>query len=53
MIKYREIEQITITIVDQDGKPVDFGTNNGERPPQLWSVLLTIEPDELKLTSHV
>lgn len=41
------IESMTITLVDQDGKEVDLGTDNGALPPELWSVQLDISPIEM------
>ena len=41
------IESMTITLVDQDGKEIDLGTDNGTLPPELWSVQLDISPVEM------
>ncbi len=48
-INVKRIESITITLTSQDGDSVDFNTNGGQRDPERWSVLLSIEADELKL----
>ena len=40
------IESMTLTLIDQDGKEVDMGTDNGTLPPELWSVQLDIEEVE-------
>ena len=40
------VESMTITLVDQDGRDVDLGTDNGTLPPELFSVQLDIEPVE-------
>ena len=46
-ITSRNIGYITITLVDDSGKDIDLGTNNGTLSPELWSVLITISQDEL------
>ena len=48
----RRLDQITITLTDQDGKDIDMNTNNGIRAPEAWGVLLTIENEELKLSHN-
>ena len=42
-INVQRIESITITLVDQDGKDLDLGTDGGILDPELWSVVLSIE----------
>ena len=39
----RRIDTITITLVDQDWKDIDIGTQGGTKIAELWSVLITIE----------
>ena len=38
------IENMTITLVDQDNNPIDMGSMNGTHIPNLFSMVLTIEP---------
>ena len=38
------IESMTITLVDQDGKEIVMGTDNGTLSPELFSVQIDIEP---------
>ena len=51
-INIKRIETITITITDQNGIEVDMGTNGGIYEPEAWSVLLTIESEDLKLSHN-
>ena len=51
-INVKRIESITITLTSQTGEMVDMGTDGGLNEPEAFSVLLTIESDELRLTSH-
>ena len=46
-INIRRIENITITLTDQNGNDIDIGSDNGAQSPELWSVYLTIEPIEM------
>ena len=38
------IENMTITLVDQDNNPIDMGSMNGTHTPEAFSMVLTIEP---------
>jgi len=51
-ITSRRIDQITITLTDQDGKDIDMNTNNGARAPEAFGVVLTIQEEELKLSHN-
>ena len=51
-ITSRRLDQITISLTDQDGKDIDMNTNNGAQLPEAWGVLLTIEAEELKLSHN-
>ena len=42
-VNKHRIDQLTITLVDQDGEEIDMGTNNGTKAPELFSVQLDIE----------
>ena len=46
-VNKHRIDQMTISLVDQDGNEVDLGTDNGTLTPELWSVVLDIEPIEM------
>ena len=48
----RRIDQITITLTDQDGKDIDMNTNSGTRDPEAFGVVLTIQEEELKLSHN-
>ena len=51
-ITSRDINQITITLTDQDGKDLDMNTNGGTQAPESFGVLVTIEEQELKLSHN-
>ena len=42
-INIKRIDQMTITLVDQDNKDIDLGSNGGVDTPELFSVVLSIE----------
>ena len=42
-INIKRIDQMTITLVDQDNKDIDLGSNGGADTPELFSVVLSIE----------
>ena len=42
-INIKRIDQMTITLVDQNNKDVDMGSNGGVDIPELFSVVLSIE----------
>ena len=48
----RDINNITITLTDQDGKDLDMNTNGGTQDAERFGVLLVIEEDQLKLSHN-
>ena len=42
-VNVARIDQMTLTLVDQNNNPVDMGTSEGINQPELWSVVLAIE----------
>ena len=43
-VNVKRIDQLTITLVDQDNQNIDMGSNGGTNIPELFSVVLSIEP---------
>ena len=43
-INVKRIDEITITLVDQDNNDIDMGSANGNQTPELFSIVLSIEP---------
>ena len=42
LINVKRIDQLTVTILDQFGDPVDLGSNGGQDDPEPWSAVLSI-----------
>ena len=42
IINNKKIEQLTVTILDQFGNPVDIGSNGGDNEAEDWSCVLSI-----------
>ena len=45
-INKHRIDQMTVSLVNQDGDEIDLGTDNGILQPELWSIMLDIEQVE-------
>ena len=51
-ITSRDINNITITLCDQDGKDLDMNTNGGTQDAERFGVLVVIEEDQIKLSHN-
>ena len=49
-VNKHRIDQANFTLVNQDGDEIDMGTDNGTLQPELWSIMLDIEPIETART---
>jgi len=47
LINIAQIDQMTITLTDQNGVILDLGTNNGNQAPEPFSILIDISPIEM------
>ena len=46
-LNINRISQMTFSLLNQDGEAIDMGTDNGNQPPELWSLCVDISPADM------